>query len=98
MTHYIALIHKDPDSCYGVSFPDVPGVITAGDTLDEAIAQAGEVLAFVAEDWEELTGVPFPAPRSLEALRMDPAFCADAAEAVVAAIPFAAGTLRPAAE
>jgi antitoxin HicB len=25
MTHYIALIHKDADSCYGVSFPDVPG-------------------------------------------------------------------------
>lgn len=39
MTHYVALIHKHADSCYGVSFPDLPGVITAGDTLDEAIAQ-----------------------------------------------------------
>src|SRR3954462_7005316 len=45
MTHYIALIHKDADSSYGASFPDVPGVITAGDTLDEAIARAAEVLA-----------------------------------------------------
>ena len=27
MAHYIALIHKDADSCYGVSFPDVPGVL-----------------------------------------------------------------------
>ena len=34
MPHYIALIHKDADSCYGVSFPDVPGVFTAGDTID----------------------------------------------------------------
>ena len=30
----IALIHKDTDSNYGASFPDVPGVITAGDTID----------------------------------------------------------------
>ena len=31
MAHYIALIHKDVDSSYGVSFPDVPGVFAAGD-------------------------------------------------------------------
>ena len=46
--HYIALIHKDGDSCYGVSFPDVAGVITAGDTLDEALTGAAEALAFAA--------------------------------------------------
>jgi hypothetical protein len=34
MTYYIALIHEDADSCYGVSFPDVPGVFTAGDAID----------------------------------------------------------------
>ena len=39
-SHYIALIHKDADSGYGVSFPDVPGVIAGADTLDDAIAQA----------------------------------------------------------
>jgi predicted RNase H-like HicB family nuclease len=51
MPHYIALIHKDTDSCYGVSFPDIPGVITGGDTIDEAMQQAAEVLGFAAEDW-----------------------------------------------
>jgi predicted RNase H-like HicB family nuclease len=51
MPHYIALIHKDTDSCYGVSFPDIPGVITGGDTIDEAMQQAAEVLQFAAEDW-----------------------------------------------
>ncbi len=30
MRQYIALIHKEPDSDYGVSFPDLPGVISAG--------------------------------------------------------------------
>lgn len=98
MTHYIALIHKDADSCYGVSFPHVPGVITAGDTLDEAIAQGAEVLAFAAADWQALTGGPFPAPRTLDDLRSDPAFRAEATDAVVAAIPLGTGRLRPAAE
>jgi antitoxin HicB len=48
MPHYIALIHKQPDSCYGASFPDVPGVTTAGDTIDAAIQKAAEVLEFAA--------------------------------------------------
>jgi len=98
MRHYIALIHKEPGSCYGVSFPDLPGVITAADTLDAAIGQAAEVLAFAAEDWEELTGQPFPPARSLDALRDDEAFRSDAADAVLAAIPLTTRSLRPAAE
>jgi len=86
MTHYIALIHKDADSIYGVSFPDIPGVIAAANTLDEALTQAAEVLAFAAEDWEDQTGTPFPRPRTLDALREDPAFMERAADAVVAAV------------
>lgn len=34
--HYIGLIHKDADSDFGVSFPDLQGVVTAGTTLDDA--------------------------------------------------------------
>lgn len=88
--HYIAIIHKEPDSSYVVSFPDVPGVITAADTLDDALFQAAEVLAFAAEDWEQVTGTRFPEPRSLDALHRDTEFAQAAKEAVVAAIPFAA--------
>ena len=33
---YIAYLHKDRDSDFGVSFPDFPGCVTAGKTLDEA--------------------------------------------------------------
>jgi predicted RNase H-like HicB family nuclease len=65
MQHYIALIHKDADSDYGVSFPDLPGVITAGSNLDEARKLAAEVLAFhlagLAEDGEAA-----PEPSTLE--------------------------------
>lgn len=37
LPHTIALIHKALDSCYGVSFPDVPGVAAVADTLDAAL-------------------------------------------------------------
>lgn len=90
MTHYIALIHKETDSGYGVSFPDVPGIIAAADDLDSALSEAVEALAFAAEDWEKLTGQSFPRPRTLDALRSDPAFNALAANAVVAAVPLVA--------
>lgn len=49
MASYIALIHKESDSDYGVSFPDFPGCVTAGDTLDEARANAAEALALHIE-------------------------------------------------
>lgn len=90
MAHYIALIHKDRDSCYGVSFPDVPGVFTAGDTIDEAMQKAAEVLAFAAEDWSDLDKAPFPEPRTIDDLRTDAEFNERAADAVVAAVPFEA--------
>jgi predicted RNase H-like HicB family nuclease len=88
MAHYIALIHKDADSCYGVSFPDVPGVFTAGDTIDEAIRKAGEVLEFAAEDWSDLSGAKFPPARTIDELRDDPGFQQLATDAVIAAVPF----------
>ena len=90
MTHYIALIHKDADRCFGVSFPDALGVITAGDTIDEAIKKAVEVLDFAADDWLDITGHEFPQPRTIDQLRADPEFQERAADAVIAAVPFRA--------
>ena len=90
MPDYIALIHKDADSCYGISFPDVPGVVTAGDTIDEVMQKAAEVLEFAAEDWSQLTGREWPRARSIDELRADPEFLEEAADAVVAAVPFRA--------
>jgi len=87
VTHYIALIHKDADSVYGVSFPDLPGVTTAADSLDDAIRLAAEVLAFAAEDWSALTSSDFPVPRTIDEIRDDPALQTDLADAIVAAIP-----------
>jgi predicted RNase H-like HicB family nuclease len=90
MPHYIALIHKETNSSYGVSFPDVPGVITAADTIDEAMQKAREVLEFAAEDWSDHTGKAFPEPRTIDDLRGDLDFQEAATDAVVAAVPFRA--------
>jgi predicted RNase H-like HicB family nuclease len=65
MRQYIALIHKDADSDYGVSVPDLPGVITAGRTLDEARALAEEALAFHIEGLIE-DEKALPEPSNLE--------------------------------
>ncbi len=82
MAHYIALIHKEADSGYGVSFPDVPGVIAVADTLDEALHEAGIALGFAFEDWHGVR----PTPRSLDELRADRDFLDWSADAVVAAV------------
>jgi predicted RNase H-like HicB family nuclease len=35
MSHYIALLHCEAET-YGVSIPDFPGCISAGDSVDDA--------------------------------------------------------------
>lgn len=80
MPVYIALIQKDASGTFNVSFPDLPGIVTAGDTLDEAIEEAEETLEYAAGDWRHLDGSSgLPTPRTIEQLTSDPAF-ADAAD------------------
>jgi predicted RNase H-like HicB family nuclease len=70
MRQYIALIHKDADSDYGVSFPDLPGCVTAGFDLDDAHRMAEEALVLHLEGMEENHN-PIPEPSSLEAVMAD---------------------------
>lgn len=71
MPSYIGLIHKDADSDFGVSFPDFPGAITAGKTLDDAHAMAEEALALHVEGLTE-DGDVLPEPSTLEEVMSDP--------------------------
>jgi predicted RNase H-like HicB family nuclease len=82
MHNFIGLIHKDPDSDYGVSFPDFPGVATAGTDLDDARRMAEEALAFHVEGMVE-DGEAIPEPSSLEAIMSDP----ENSDAVAVLIP-----------
>lgn len=68
--NYIALIHKTSTSDYGVSFPDFPGCITAGKTLDEAKSFAKEALLGHIELMREV-GESIPEPSSLDVIMQD---------------------------
>jgi predicted RNase H-like HicB family nuclease len=83
---FIALVHRDPDSCYGVSFPDVPGCTSAGDTLDEALTNAVDALSGHIR-LMEADGEAIPQPRTLEALNADPEFREDMNGAIISAVP-----------
>jgi len=69
---YIAYLHKDRDSDFGVSFPDFPGCIAAGRTLEEARVMAAEALAVhiagMVDDGESV-----PEPSTLDSLVDDEA-------------------------
>lgn len=59
---YCAVIEKEDGSCYGVSFPDVPGCFSAGDTLEEAIANSKSALIL------HLADSPWPPARRMREL------------------------------
>ena len=61
--HYVAVIDKDPDSAYGIQFPEVPGCYSAADRFEDIVPKAIEALSLFFED-----GEPVP-PRGIEAVR-----------------------------
>jgi predicted RNase H-like HicB family nuclease len=85
MANYIAIVHKEAKTDFGVSFPDFPGCIASGQTVDEAKDLAQEALALhvkgMIEDGDEL-----PTPYKLEDIMADVDY-ADAVAFLVVFIP-----------
>lgn len=92
MPNYIAVVHKEPDSDYGVSFPDFPGCITAGKTIDEAKDLAYEALLLHLEGRRE-DGEVLPVPTNLEEIVADPEN-AEAVAFLVVSAPDAPGKVK----
>lgn len=91
MRTYIGVVHKDPESAYGIHFPDVPGCFSASDTLNGLLAEAAEALALHLED------IPPPAVRSVDEVRADPEVQEDlAGGAFLMAVPHISMTGRTA--
>ncbi len=86
MIRYVALIHKEKKTSYGLMFPDFSGCIAVGDTADEAIEQGREALAFHVEGMRR-DGEKIPVPRSLDAIKKARENWVDFDDAVVAMIP-----------
>ena len=70
MAYYVAFLHPSSDG-YSVAFPDVPGCVSHGATIAEAVRHAGEALEFHAEAERE-DGRELPAPRAPEQIPSDP--------------------------
>ena len=62
---YIALVHRAMNSDFDISFPDLPGVVSASRTLYVAYRRAEEALAVHLEELNA-GGLPIPSPSTLE--------------------------------
>lgn len=68
MRYPVAIEVGDSTQAYGVVVPDLPGCFSAGDTLDEAIANAEEAILLFLEDVVDAGHAP-PMPSTLTALQ-----------------------------
>ena len=82
MRYYIAVVHKDENSAYGLHFPDVPGCFAAADSMDDVVRNGIESLRFYAEDRA------LPEPRNIEQIRNSKDVATDLADgAFLIAVP-----------
>ena len=73
MRYPIAIEPGSADTAFGVVVPDLPGCFSAGDTLDEAMANVEEAVA----SWIDATldaGRSIPPPSQLAAIRQNAQF------------------------
>lgn len=68
MAHAIGIIHGE-DGAFGISFPDFPGCVSSGRTLDEAVSNGTQALAFHIEGMIE-DGEAMPSLSPLEVLKV----------------------------
>ena len=83
---YVAFLHDDDEPGFGISFPDFPGCVSDGDTLDDAICRGAEALAFHVEGMMA-DGEPLPRPRSLHEIKADESLAEWRHGATIAFVP-----------
>lgn len=83
MRYYIAVVHKDEGSAYGLTFPDLPGCFAAADSWDDIPAAATEALDLWFEDQPDVD------PASLDAVRKQQDVAAAVGQgAVLMSVPY----------
>ena len=65
---YPIIIHKDPESDFGITVPDLPGCFSAGSTMEEALQNSEEAILTHIEGLL-LDNDPIPTPSKIEELR-----------------------------
>jgi predicted RNase H-like HicB family nuclease len=85
MPHYVAIIEDAGPDDVSLWFPDLPGCISGGDDVDEALESAREAITFYAQELTE-DGRELPPPRTLDELKANPEFADDLRNHTVALI------------
>lgn len=86
MPHFVAIVEDaGPETAIGIWFPDLPGCLSAGDSVEEALRNAEEALALYAEGIAE-EGRTLPPPRSIATLRQDPEVATDLKDYMIALV------------
>ena len=83
---YVAFVHDDDEPGFGVSFPDFPGCISDGDTVDDALRRGAEALAFHVDGMMH-DGESIPQPRSLHDIKADDSLAGWRDGATIAFVP-----------
>lgn len=95
MSRYVVVV-DGAAGAYGVWVPDMPGCVSMGATVDEALRSAQEALRLWADD-ALADGEALPSPRTLEEARADPEVAAALAEGgALALVPLVRDAGRPA--
>jgi predicted RNase H-like HicB family nuclease len=84
MVAVVGLVHGAPGA-YGISFPDFPGCIAGGNTIDEALRRGRDALDFHVESMIEV-GETLPRVRDIVEIRTDPEFADDFTDALVTVV------------
>jgi predicted RNase H-like HicB family nuclease len=82
MVPVVALVHGVPGA-YGVSFPDFPGCIAGGATVDEALRRGRDALGLHMASMIEV-GEALPKIRDIAEIKADPEYAEDFSDAVLA--------------
>jgi len=94
LNYYVALLHKEPESVWGIQFPDFPGCISAGETFAQALAMGAEALASNVAVAREF-GDTIPVPRSLDEIRASGGFAEELEDAILTMIPLLPASGQP---
>jgi len=92
--NFYVVVHKDPDSIYGITVPDLPGCFSAGDTLDEALENTKEAIECHIEGLlmdEEL----IPIPQAIEKHHQNPDYSGGVWKSVRVDISKISGSSKP---
>ncbi|MEO8558017.1 MAG: type II toxin-antitoxin system HicB family antitoxin [Rhodospirillales bacterium] len=84
--NYWAIVEGDDTTGYSVFFPDLPGCVSAGDTIEQTLTRAAEAAAFHLEGMVE-DGEALPEPCPLADLPRDKKIREAAVSLVTVSVP-----------